>query len=828
MRLVSVIFNNVLGLKGHICFEENKPLLIYGENIAGKSNIINVLRYCLIPKLREKKGYSEEKRLNKDEILLERNSTGTVEVFFEQRGKFYKLYYAFSRGSKNVRQIQRLYEAGKVDLPEEDEEKIRTLKNLPWKDLGASTSRTLKEKLVELRIYPEVLDILISASNVRNFSEAINGSVVRVPEIIAAQISKMHENSGKYLENIKKLHGAVVLEKDECEKRLRELKGSFSDVSKNLPQINVEEIFIKGATAENLEKVQQFISKELASIPERTGEIRETLAQLSSEKYNLWTRALENVATVLANKEELKNLLGKVGEIQKLQETLAGWKTVFDQLPPDTHLEGLLTFNIPKYGDIDFSALTNSDRIKSVFKYCEDAIALVSKANALCEKYRIPFKYQQINEVIKAYEELLKAIKKPSEPEGDPALISQRNGKTLVSIPLDIAIKKVEYLKGVEPTPLVHRPLEMDEAKFKEEISRLQKEIQSYLYELRTAKSNLTEAKKLLSKAKQVREALDAEIKLLKEKKQKSDKELEKLMDSWKTSYDHMCRVFGVEYEEIDLSSPGLIDKSYEKVLEKYTVAQGIFETDLVQHLKRYPEILDKYKGQTPIDIVRKVTEEFKEMIKKLSELQSEYRKVNEWILSNINQIEALENNIKTIEIVSIALAISQEIFSRIYQKTDINRIIEELADRIEVSVGDIYSKLFPEDESFKFQHVEKGQFISTINGEPITHPSGSQRVAISIGIMLALSGTFGLPMLLDEAFDRIDVNRLRFLTECITSIAKSPHAPQICMAGYKTFNIEKNPDVLKLVINWKVYLVKRSKVLEKNIQLAQELISDS
>ena len=827
MRLILANFDKVLGLKGYINFEENKPLLIYGENIAGKSNIINVLRYCLIPTFKGKKGYSEEKRLSKDEILLERNSMGSVEIFFEQKGKFYKLYYAFSRGSKNVRQIQRLYESDGAILPKEDGKRIHALRNLQWRDLGVSTSKALKEKLVELGIYSEVLDVLISASNVRNFSEAINGSVVRVPEIIAAKISKLHENSGKYLENLKKLHGVIVLEKDTCEKRIKELKISFSEVTKNLPQFNVDEIFIKGRTAENLEKVQQSISKELASIPERMGEIREKLALLSSEKYDLWTKAIESITTVLASKEELKNLLSRVSNLQRLQEILARWKVAFDQLPPDTHPEGLLTFNIPRYDDVDFSAFTDSEIIKSIFICCEEAKELMRLANTVCEKYKVPFKFQQINEVIKAYEELFKAIKKPSEPIGDPALISKRNGKTLVSIPLDVALKKVEYLKGVEPTPLVHRPSEMDEAKFQEEISRLQEEIRLYLSELRSAKRKLTEAKKLLSKAKKSRETLDAEIKLLKEEEQKNCRKLIGLTDDWKTSYDHMCKVFGVGYEEIDLSTPDSIDKSYEKILEKYAIAQGIFELDLIQHLKRCPEILDKYKGQKPTDMVKKVREEFQKMIEKLSELQREYQKVNEWILSNITQVEALESNIKTIEVASVALAVSQEIFARIYQKTDINRIIEELADKIEVSVRDMYSKLFPEDESFCFEHVEKGQFISTINGEPITHPSGSQRVAISIGIMLALSETFKLPMLLDEAFDRIDVNRLKFFTECITSIAKSHDAPQICLAGYKTYNIEKNPEVANLINNWKVYLVKRSKTLEKNIQPIQELTSD-
>lgn len=826
MRLILANFNNVLGLKGHISFVRDKPLLIYGENIAGKSNIINVLRYCLIPKLREKKGYAEEKRLRKDEMLLERNSSGSAEIYFEQRNKFYKLYYSFSRKGKNVGQLQKIYESDEVNLPAEDEERIQVIKNLLWKDLGVSTHKSIREKLVETGIYPEVLDILISASNVRNFSEAINGSVVRVPEIVAAKISNLHDNSAKYIENLKKLHGVMVLEKDEFERRINELKTEFEDTTKNLPEMKVDQIFVTGITTKNLENIQKTINKELESMPEKTGEMKETLALLSSEKYDLWTSALDKIIVILPKKEELKSLLGKESHFQNLQGTLSEWKAIFDQLPPDTNPEGILTLSLPKYDKFDFSVFTNPDRIKSIFLFSKKAIEFMQAANGICEKYKIPLRFPQINDMIKSYDELLRVLKTPSEPAGDPALISRRNGKTLVSIPLDVALAKVEYLRGVEPTPLVHRPEKLDETKFKEEISRIQKEIGSYRAELREAKNDLSEAKKLLKKIKQLRETLSSEMELLKESKQKNKKDLDKLIEEWKNACRHLCEVFKLGYEEIDLSCPDTVDASCNAVSEKYAKAQEIFESDLVQHLKNYPEIITKYKGQKPMDIVRKVTKEFEERIKKMTKLQEEYRKINEWILSNSNQIETLENRNRTREIMSIALAISQEILLRVYQKANVKRIVEELADKIEVNVKDVYNKIFPEDVSFSFEHLEEGQFLSTINNEPITHPSGSQKVAISMAIMLSLGETFGLPILLDEAFDPIDVNRLRFFSEYITGIAESPQTPQICLAGFTTFNIEKNPEVLHFANSWKIYLVKRAKVLEKNIQLLEELPS--
>lgn len=827
MRLILANFNNVLGLNGYLNFVVGKPLLIYGENIAGKSNIVNILRYCLIPKIKEKKGYAEEKRLRRDEILLRKNSSGSIEIYFEQNNKFYKLYYSFSRKGKNVGQLERIYESETMKLPNEDEKRVQILRGLDWKDLEASTYKSLKEKLVEIGIYPEILDILISASNVRNFSEAINGSVVRVPEIVAAKISNLHNNAGRYIENLKKLFGVITLEKEEFERRIKQLRTEFDGVSKNLPEMKVDEIFIIGAISKNLDSVRNTLSKELELMPEKTGEMKETLMLLSSEKYDLWTNAIDKIVAILSRKEELRSLLGKTSNFETLQLSLTEWKTIFEQLPPDSNPENIITFTVPKYEKFDFSIFSNPERIKSLFLLTETAKECIQRANGICDKYRVPSKFSHINEMIKSYDELLKVLRNPSEPVGDPALITRRDEKTLVSIPLDVALAKVDYLRGIEPTPLVHRPEKLNASKFKKEVLRVQAEVSACRTELREAKDNLSEAKKLLRKTKQIRESLSSEIEILKKKNEKTKKELDGLAEEWKNAYHHLCEVFKLKHVEIDLSRPDSADHSYEITSEKYKETQKIFESELIQRLRNYPEIIEKYKGQKPMDIVKKVTKEFEERITRLTTLQTEYKKVNDWILSNDDQIKTLENRNKTREIITTCLIISSEILSRIHKKADIKRTIEDLADKIEVNVKDVYSKIFPEDKSFSFEHLEEGQFLSTINNEPITHPSGSQRVAISIAIMLSLGETFRLPILLDEAFDRIDVNRLRFFSEYITGIALSSETTQICLAGFTTFNIERNPEVLRFVNNWKIYLVKRTSVSEKNIQLLEGLSSD-
>lgn len=820
MRLVLVSFNNVLGLKGLMSFPEGKPTLIYGDNISGKSNIINILRYCLIPKATYKSGYAEEKRLSKDEILLERNSFGTIEIFFEQMERFYRVTYSFSRKGKKVGQLQRLFEHEKVALPMDDNEIFNIMKKLEWKDPCISSVKSLREKFIEIGIYPELLDVLISASNVRNFSEAISGSVVRVPEMVAAKISALHENSGKYVDNLNKLYGVIVTEKDEYERRIKELKLLFEDASKNLSLINADEVFFPGKIFKNLEQIQTNLNHDLENMPKKTGNMEKTLSMLSSEKYTLMLTAIDKTISVLSKKEELKNLLTADASLEGLQESLNQWKLVFEQLPPDSNVENIGTFVVPDYENFDFGVLSNPERIRSLFTAVEEAKKHMRKVEELCEKSKVVPKYAPINNMIKSQEELLRVLRTPTNAVGDPALISKREGKILVSIPLDLALQKTEYLKDIEPIPLVHKPKQLDEKRFKEEILKVQENVGTCVSELRSAKKALSDAGKLLKKTKQIRESLNGEIELAKKREGIINRDLERLTEEWKNNYHYLCEVYNLEHKEIDLSSANSVDSSYVTISEKYSVAQKTLETDLEMQLKNYPEFVMKYKGRKPIDIVKGVTQEFQKTIEEMTRLQEEYKKVNTWILTNSNQIKILENRDKTSEIIRLSLAIGHELLQRINEKANVKKIIEEMSEKIQTTVRDVYGKIFPEDMVFSFEHLQNGRFFSSIKGEPITHPSGSQKVAISIGVMLSMGETFRLPILLDEAFDRVDVNRLRFFAEFVTGVADSPNSPQTCLAGFTTYNIEKNPDVLKFVSRWRVYQVRRTKSMEKNIEL--------
>ena len=428
---------------------------------------------------------------------------------------------------------------------------------------------------------------------------------------------------------------------------------------------------LSGNIFKNLENIQNGLSQDLESMPKKTGDMEKTLALLSSEKYKLWVAAIDKIIPSLSKKEELKNLLVEDGNLESLQESLEQWKLVFDQLPPESNLENIMTFVVPNYEKVDFSVLSNPERIRSLFTLIEEAKKHMQKVEESCANYKVVPKFAPINDMIKSQEELLKVLKNPSDATGDPALISKRNGKTLVSIPLDLALKKAEYLRGIEPTPLVHKPKQLDETRFKEEIHRVQETVAACIAELRAAKNDLSDAGKLLKKTKQIRDSLGGEAEVANKRRVKVKKDLERLIDDWKTCYHHICEVYGFEKREIDLSSPSSVDQAYETISEKYLAAQKMLESDLEDQLKSYPQFLEKYRGQKPIDIVKGVTKEFQEKIEEMTRLQSEYRKVNNWILSNSDQIKSLENRDKAAEIIRLGLVIGLELLQKSSRKSE-------------------------------------------------------------------------------------------------------------------------------------------------------------
>lgn len=146
----------------------------------------------------------------------------------------------------------------------------------------------------------------------------------------------------------------------------------------------------------------------------------------------------------------------------------------------------------------------------------------------------------------------------------------------------------------------------------------------------------------------------------------------------------------------------------------------------------------------------------------------------------NLDEVDTTVEQMDTARIVGDVAAIGALVFHEVKQKSDITEIVDQLANSIEANVWATYNHIFA-GESLEFGHEGDGEFRCTLNGEEITHLSGSQRAVMSFGIMLSLAKSFDLPILLDEAEDRFDYIRLASFYDFITGIT-SEQGIQTCL----------------------------------------------
>ncbi|MEA3298402.1 MAG: ATP-binding protein, partial [Chloroflexota bacterium] len=93
MKLARVSFEHAMELEGSMVFPEGKTVVIYGENKAGKSNIIHALRYAFLSKVirpRKNPGYDELKLVTTKEIAPA-EGVGKISVEFEHEGKYFEI-----------------------------------------------------------------------------------------------------------------------------------------------------------------------------------------------------------------------------------------------------------------------------------------------------------------------------------------------------------------------------------------------------------------------------------------------------------------------------------------------------------------------------------------------------------------------------------------------------------------------------------------------------------------------------------------------------------------------------------------------------------------
>jgi len=808
MRFVFVDISNVLGLRGSINFLKN-PSLLYGRNLAGKTNVINLIRYCFVSGKSSKK-YKEESRLNKDELLLNQSKDGKTAFYFEHKGKLFKTEYQFRRSYNTVSQKVRLYQAS--DLPSLSGNTEDILKSIRWGEPIASNLSQLREKLIDLQIYSDMIDILISPSNVRNFTEAINKELVTIPEIIAKRISDLHNGAEKLLGNFQKLQGVLVQEKENYQGRMNELRNEFQkECSKGSEEIVA--IFIPGKISKNLERESKNADQELSKLPSRETEL-ELLKQKWGSEFRDKFQKIDDAKSILREEKEVIKQKEDMLAITKDLDTIKDWNAKLKSLPSKENIQALMDFNLPSEKEVDFQRFLNPRRIQDIFDLLKKAKLDFRNASEVAKKYKVVPSLGEVRSLASSYKKLEKAVKSPqNKPKGDQAVIlySEEDKQSEVYIPMEALMVKPNYLKGIKPTPSVYKTKDLskkDLEKILDQIKRKANDLEECRRKLGLAIDNNEQVKRLLP-------SLASEISYLQKNVEEKEKRLNSRLSDWQTSTKVLLNTFGIEYRQPNLET---VDGTREFVLSLHRMLSEI-EPKFISELKRALasagiEIPQEFDIEKMTSVENLLTKRGAELLAKKEQLQ----KVKDWINANLNEVRVVEDRLLTISFMETTIIVLQTILEKVLDYTNLDTMSEQIAQHIEENVRHCVEMILPE-ETVRFRHIGKGQFsVETADGEPITHPGGSHKAVISLGIMLTLSQLFDLPVILDEATDRFDYITLPNMFKFIDVLAKSAVNPQICFVSYKTLNIEKNEKIVDIIKDWNIYLLERKGKLQKEI----------
>ena len=810
-------FKDVLGLNGTINYLKGRPLIFYGENLTGKTNIINALRYCLIPKdpRKRKRTYSEEQRLTKDEMLLPPLEEAKATIYFAQHEKLYRLTYEFKRSpSGAVRQTQMMYETGAASVPEHEDEELRNfLEGLNWKKLDIHGVNEIADKMVEIGIYPEMLDTLIAPSNVRNFSKTINNEIVTIPKVISQIISAIRDNVRRYLKNLETMNNILILEKESYNKRLKSFQKDLTKISAKETD-KIAKMFSRDIQR-NLRAFLKEVENTLEKVPKDTKTIENLIAELDKDIRDQ-IKLFQELVDELENEEQVKNRVEQKSVLEESKTTIDNWTNSFQNLPSVENVDAFIDFIPAKdHKRFNYKILDKPEEVQSIFAHFEKTKKLLKQTKEILKKYDATF--ENLTSIITSFKKLKTAIKSPlEEPSGDNAIVSysEEEQKTQVSIPIDILIKKPQYMK-IHSTPVTHRPRQ-ETAGLDGLVKTQLRLLTITLSELKKAKENRNNAQKFYRTLKTLLPILQVEAKKLERKKEENSKELTSIQSIWNQKYGSLCRAFAFKPQKIDPSTKEGFKSSLEALSKVTRDAKSILQLDLEEKLKEFPQV--KIKKTTTEQEIDEIIEALTKKIKELLETKQRCEKIRDWINKHLEEIKDLEQKLKAITLLNILIVVLKEVFDPVYEKTDLETIAERLAESIEAEVREAYQRILA-DESLKFEHTGKAMFRNTLNDQPITHPSGFQRASISLGIMIALAKTFNLPVILDEATDRYDTNHIATFIEYITAISSDPSNPQICLAIYKTMDVEKNSELLSFLGGSRIYGIERKSPLNKVIK---------
>ena len=724
MKLERVAFENVMELEGSITFPEGKSVVIYGENKAGKSNIIHALRYAFLSKVvkpRKASGYDELKLVTAKEIAPA-DGEGKISVEFEHGGREFKIQ----------RDIDRYKDSNKILRKQADG--FREL------DFAKTVDKELKAGLLDALFAPD------SAMGFKHLNEKNIDAVIRelFKEIGNAKV--LSENFKQRVQRLKEEGAARVsnIERD-YDSFVGRLREELKDVPLDLSDL---EKYESGKTAEKISTIANQLRAYVDSLEK--GELKEWMGEMKKRAQDA-----EEIDELLGKDQELRACFKVAEEVVQDRECLNSLVAALREAKLGGPMPG-----VPgKFHDGELDK-----RARIIYQNLEEALNRYSNALALAQEENVDFKADNPTRIKSDKEKVLGLLSRQvltgdaQRVRVDLVRLSSESGEVSVHglVPLKLMDEDPAFTRlSPEPIP---------------EASEEQK--REYAQALRRKIGNLG----LICEGKGRAESFFSsefirELSHISEygaalmEREKSERE--KVSRAVAQIQSKLLLFTQQRVEMPKLECEGDIEPFLLGVRQIVSARKSEYELALVSKAKS----LGIQAGEFS-------TQEIGSLLSRVADMEKgvPLRKAIWTELTTQRRIEWERNDLEHIDLACVPAVVDG--IDRALDAVLCNAFDEqEVIAGIREIIVDINSKLV--DEGLINSCIEVGegslQLSKTMyKDREITHPCGAERSFFSLAALTALARYFGLPVIIDEAANNLDRDHLRHFVSLIREFAAS------------------------------------------------------
>lgn len=715
MRLIQACFKDVMELNGKVDFPEDKAVIIYGANLQGKTNVINVIRYAFLKESKKgRKSYYDEWALPTREEVAPLNGSGEIQIVFEHEGKYYRL--------------ERIVTQNKTDKPN-----LVQLSGWP----GSVVKTVDSESFFKERLKVSLLDILfapeISGGFKRLYGREIEDAIGEVfKEVIYAR--RLAQSFNKRLERLKSGAEAKMASiKSEYDKSIKNLINMCKDVE-SFSSFEPLKSYEVGKSYYKMEKLEEEIRTRIQTLSE--AKMFSVIQDVSNS-----AKTFDELMEMLGNTEEIKNYLKEMKKARVDKDRLQKFIRAVQSLeaPEDVLVKA------PRFYDIQLQSL-----VDSVLKRLEESRRNILEAKRSARKLGV--KLENVSDVLKDLESVIAVLKTRKEiKEEEKVALTKITNRVHVVIPINVLMKDPMYTKiASEPIPKCS-----------------EKERKRHLGELQSRKAMLLKILKEMKKSNrlfnQVKKKDLPTLSNYHDELENRITKLESKIDKWLTNLTSNISIFMEKKQK----KPKIGNqKDLQTFVIRVTKAVELKSKEYLDKLNRILQPLGIHVGEFS---KREISTVLKELEKQKTNIPS-YNEAIKLLNSQKEAWRSKDEEYADYSVIPKLVEDSKEVMNSI-----INNSIDEekLREAIASTYTDIINRMKERKLIQAVASISKGAMKAevTYKDKPITHPAGAEKAFFSLAILTALAYYFKIPVLIDEVANNLDSKNLQAFFNLVTEL---------------------------------------------------------